>query len=237
MNKTTKQKDWEAQIKQAQSRPAMYIGGQKTAHESAISSCLGLVRKAKAFNNLLSVTVYLAPTQYVVLCEAGKLLDEIEKIYTWEDKYVLMEDWPSIDEGLRGEHRVVTLTTESDESLPEWRRLFGSPSGPTLNSATYPAILARRFIVAYRLSNGYWCQGFRHGRPETAPFRIQASFPVSLLVAADLDPNWFTGLPYTVDDVEKIASMPSVKAIWHPTNDLLMNELSARRELAQWLSS
>lgn len=235
MSQIDHQQNWETEIERAKSRPAMYIGGQKTAHLAAISSCLNLVRKAKAFENFRLARVYLAPRQYVVLCEAGPLLAAIKELFTWEDKFVLTEGWSAVSAGLREERRVATLETESDDSLPEWRRQLGGSSGPTLESPTDPAPLAERLMVAYRVSSGYWCQGFRHGRPESMPFHIQTPSPIGLLVAAELDPTWFTGLPYTKSNVQRLMSLPEVTAEWHQQDDLLLDDVSSEELLASWL--
>lgn len=235
MSKIDKQQNWEAEIEQAKSRPAMYVGGQRTAHLAAISSCLSLVRRAKAFENFHSARVHLAPRQYVVLCEAGPLLAAIKELFTWEDKYVLTEGWSAVSAGLREERRVATLETKSDHGLPEWKRHLGGPSGPTLESPTDPAPLAKRLVVAYRVSSGYWCQGFRRGFPEAVPFHIQVSSPIGLFVAADLDPIWFTGLPYTESNVQRLMSSSEVMAEWHPQDDLLPDDASSEELLANWL--
>jgi len=235
MSEQNKQQDWETEVERAKDRPAMYIGEQKTAHLTAISSCLSLVRKANAFENFRSATVHLSPRQYTVLCESGPLLTAIEELFSWEDKSVLTEDWSSVSAQLREERRTATLETEADHRLPEWKRYFGGASGPTLEGPIDPAPLAKRLVVAYRVSSGYWCQGFRHGRPESVPFRIQTSSPVGLFVAAELDSVWFTGLPYTESNVQKLMSLPEVTAEWHPQDDLLPDNVSPEELLASWL--
>ena len=235
MNEMIWRQNWEANIERAKDRPAMYIGEQKAAHLTAISSSLSLVRRTKAFENFRLARVHLAPRQYVVSCESGPLLGVIEELFTWEDKLVLTEGWSAVSAGLREERRITTLETESDDSLPEWKRYLGGSSGPTLESPTGPAPLAKRLIVAYRVSSGYWCQGFRHGRPESMPFHTQTPSSIGLLVAAELDPIWFTGLPYRESNVQRLMSLPEVTAEWHQQDDLLPDDVSSEKLLAGWL--
>jgi hypothetical protein len=196
---------WQKALIHAKRNPGAFVGNQLTANYNAISRTIALVWKAKAFRAPVSTTIHLSPTQYVVVCYAGALLEH--------------ENYDS----------------ETEKSWPEWKKCFSDNIDPKLAGPTYPAILAKWLGVAYRTSAGFWCQTFQDGWPQTKPYLIQKTSPVGLFAAAALNPEWFTGLPFNHDDVSLLSNEPHVTVVWHPQDELIETLSQDPTELEKWL--
>jgi hypothetical protein len=85
--------------------------------------------------------------------------------------------------------------------------------------------LADRGVLALRTSAGLWCQSYDQGWPTTPPYLVtDTGHDIGLMVAAALNPQWCTGLPYTLEAVQEAipeAARPFVTVEWHPEDDLL----------------
>lgn len=225
--------NWEHRVENARSRPAMFIGNLATAHRSAVSDALALVRKAKAFRAPKTTEVYLSPTKYVIRAEAGPLLPAIEYLHTWYGKHYLAEGWHEALERLRQE-RFGRLFDEQPDFVG-WKKYFAGASGPTLESPLHPAVLACRFASLYKTSAGFWGQIFENGRPLQDPFLLVQPSEVGLLVLAQLDPHWFQGLPFTADDVQKLSRNTGIAALWYADDKDLDVEARTVSDFSRWL--
>jgi hypothetical protein len=224
---------WQTAVDWARLRPAMFIGDQVTAHTFAVRCAYALVASAHAFRGEGAVAVHLSPHQYVVQCRTGVLRPEIERCFTWSDtSYILDERWQDENERFRRERR--RATTNQLKYMVTWKSCFAGPYGPTLDSPMHAAVLAKRLVVAYRVSDGYWCQGFRDRWPESCPFRRFSESQFGLITIADLDPVWFTGLPFTKEHVYRLENYLETEVHWHDEDDLVMPALSADQELDRW---
>jgi hypothetical protein len=101
----------------------------------------------------------------------------------------------------------------------------------------YPLVLARRFAIGYRVDKGMWCQTFDKGWPQSNPCLLAAPSPVGLLAAAELDAEWFTGLPFGEKDVQALAAMPQVTVEWHPNDDLLPDGPLMVESVRHWIQA
>ena len=225
--------NWKHQVENAKSRPAMSIGNLETAHLSAVSMPLALVRKARAFRAPKFCTVHLSPNKYVVRCEAGRLLPAIEDLHTWNGKHILAAGWNLDLDRLRQERHNRFLDERPD--FVGWKKYFSGTAGPTLEQPIYPAVLARSFAFAYKTSIGFRGQVFEEGKQPDDPFLLKEDSPVGLLILAELDPRWFTGLPFTPDDVQRLAGLPDVSAVWHDEDADLNVEVKSAGDIGRWL--
>ncbi len=121
--------------------------------------------------------------------------------------------------------------------LRGWRDRFGSSTGPTLYSPLHPLVLAQRFAIGYRVDRGMWCQTFQNGWPVSTPSRLLVPSSVGLLAAAELDPQWFTGLPFGEKEVAILAGMPHVTVAWHGKDDLLPVGSLLMEIVQDWIQS
>lgn len=197
----------------------MYIGPTAAAHLHAVWEPLRLVWKAQAFRRPQSARVLLSPTQFVVRCDTGPLVRPIQQMFSFGDKPLLDEGWKEVREQIRREP--VSRIFNDRPPLRGWRKYFGCPTGPTLGSPMYRQVLARRFAIGYRVDQGMWCQTFENGWPLSDTRLLKDPSPVGLFVAAELDAQWFTGLPFGTRNVEVLAATPYVTVQWHEADDLL----------------
>ncbi|MDQ2731956.1 MAG: hypothetical protein M3Y56_09875 [Armatimonadota bacterium] len=248
------QGDWERKwgdiLLSAKRHPALFIDHLQAAHLHAVHETLRLVWLGKVFERAVSATVFLSPTQYVVRCLTGPLLPIIQEFFPFNGERLLSDGWcmpwdvpPEVEESLR-------------RRLPKgsW---FGGPTGPWLSSPMNPLYLARRFGICIRTEAGLWSQGFEKGWPESRPFLVDDDSPVGLLAAGELDPEWFTGLPFRADDAERLLSISyenpgsqapgnlpledgiyhfrHVTIEWHSEDDLLGEDAWFPDGLRRWL--
>jgi hypothetical protein len=106
---------------------------------------------------------------------------------------------------------------------------------PELSSPMPPLSLAHRFVIGYRTDRGMWCQTFAQGWPKTEPFLLREASPVGLLTAAELDPQWFTGLPFGRNERDALPSYPRVELEWHIQDDLPDSKSLTPEGVLRWL--
>ena len=198
----------EEEREHAKSRPAMYIGTQKTAHKSAFYDVLRLVWQAKVFRRPQAVTIDLSPTQYVARAECGPLIRPVQQAFTFGTGDTLGEFWAE-------ERRVHRQQQQSGILRRDWRYCFSGPTGPGLDWPCHPFILARRGVWGLRTNAGLWCESYQDGVPIGKPFLLNNPSPIGLLSAAALDPEWFTGLPFIEEDARLIAQKSYSRVIGH----------------------
>jgi len=81
-----------------------------------------------------------------------------------------------------------------------------------------------------------WCEGYDRGWPIGRPICVDVPDGVGMFMAVDLDPEYFTGLPFKPDDAGLIAHPPmqvfgdnfdfwtpptDITIRWHEDDDLL----------------
>jgi hypothetical protein len=211
--------EWARVLEAAKLRPAMFIGGTKAGHWYAVREPLRLVWQAYAVREPLSASVHLSPTQYLVRCFAGPLVRPIQRMFKFGDTPVLGGGWAEPLGRIRSDRS--RRITGAQSPLRGWRDRFGSATGPLLDSPMMPRYLARRFAIGYRVDGGMWCQTFESGWPCSAPALVTDDSPVGMIAAGELDSQWFTGLPFGLDEVAKLDAMEHVSVEWHDRDDIL----------------
>jgi hypothetical protein len=226
--------DWQSMLESAKQRPAMYIGGLQSAHYTALFQPLNLCLRAQAFESLKNISVHLSPTQYVVIANCGPLVCEIEEMFQWrEDAHDIADGWH--DKMREISHKCAADFLKNGVRADGWLGEFSSSTGTGLDGPIIPGILAYRLVVSYRVSHGYWCQGYTNGWPTPRPFVFEKKSSVGLVAAASLDPEWFTGLPFVRDRAHEILAKSGVAIKWHDADDMIPSELSTEELLQKWL--
>ena len=236
---------WAEERQHAQKRPAMYIGDQATGHRIAIIQCLRLVWQAKVFRRPKLVTVDLSPTQYILRAECGPLIRPIQQNFRFGIGETLGQPWRSDSRAYF--EKLAREEKERGKDYPwkrwnsGWQYCFSGPTGPRLDAPTFPSIFANLLVWGLRRNDGMWFEGWANGIPVDKPFFIEQPSPFGLLVAAHLDAEWFTGLPFTAEDAQwfrdlshrRYQSPPKhgrfwtpgiIIANWHPQDDLISDK-------------
>jgi hypothetical protein len=225
--------EWHTRLEMAKKYPALFTGSETGGHRNAVNGPLRLVWEAKAFRDPRKTTLHLSPTQYIVQCNTGPLLHPIQKMYKFGRKRMLWDEWHEVDNKLHDE--MWGRLVENRPRLRGWRRSFTSCCGVRLWHPMTPVGLAHRFAIAYNTDEGFWCQSFEEGWPTGDPFLIAKTSPTGLFVAGALNPEWFTGLPFTAEDTEIWSAQPYLSIEWHPVDDLVGSECLRPEGLNQWL--
>ncbi len=95
-----------------------------------------------------------------------------------------------------------------------------------------------------RTDRGLWYEAYRNSIPIDSPFLLDKPSKIGLFAAAALDPEWFTGLPFTEEDTHHFREMshryitttsmqkPSpnwtpgnIVANWHSQDDIVTDKL------------
>jgi hypothetical protein len=193
-------------------RPSMILGALDMAHLTlGIHRPLRLMYDKPTFENPESALLRVSPSQVHCMCESGPLSSQIEHLIDWGEWDVLLQAFRQI-------HR------ELHRGPGTWALPFCEPTFH-FDQAAYIVTFAERGAVAIRTSAGLWCQSYERGWPTTPPFLVQdAGSRVGLMVVAALSPDWFPGLPFTRQAVEKAIpdyAQPYVRLEWHPEDDLV----------------
>jgi hypothetical protein len=252
------EQEWAQMLEHSKTRIAMYIGSPEQGHRNFIREALRLLWQAKVFRRPLEAKIDLAPQQCVVRCHAGPLLRPIQQMFSWGVGRTLAEQWPT--ERKAYFERIAQEDKEKGKPFSKrryrygWRYCFSGPTGPRLEEPSYIDLFARHFLWGIRTNAGLWCEIYEKGWPTGRPFVVADNSSVAMLIMADLDPQWFLGLPYNENDAEKFAAMASHKikmtpyqrplpdwtpgAIgveWHPQNDLLTEASFTTDGMRIWL--
>ena len=251
-------RSWQEIRAHAQTRPAMYIGSQETGHRLAISDVLRLVWQAKVFRCPQTVKIDLSPTQYVVRAECGPLIRPVQQMFTFGDAETLSAPWQ--EQGRAYFSRVAQedeqrgLAFSQRRERRDWRYCFSGPTGPRLAAPTDPFILAHCGVWGLRTNEGLWCEAYQEGIPIGKPFLLSDPSPIGLLSAAALDPQWFTGLPFTEEEAHSLAGLSHSRFVgrwmhgphpnytrgeivtrWHPQDDLITERMLTAEGLRELL--
>lgn len=229
----SKKIDWHEEREHAEKRPSMYMGSQEYGHKMDVNTIFRLIWQAKVFRRPQSVRVDLSPTQYIVRAECGPLIRPVQQILSFGTGDTLGENW-------QREMRLHRQQQKTDILRHDWRYCFSGPTGPRLAAPSYHFILARCGVWGLRTDAGLWCEAFQEGIPIGKPFLLTEPSPTRLFAAAALDPEWFTGLPFTKEDAQwmrdlshkRYQSHPKYEprplwtpgdiiANWHPQDDLV----------------
>jgi hypothetical protein len=206
--------NWRSMLKGARTKPSMFVGSIESAHLRPLHKLVQAVFSFGALQEPMSLTIRVSPTQYHAVGRSGPLTKTLET-YMDPNGDVLYDEVSHAGSRLRSYFE--------KQNPEEWRRRY---QGPTFHShegmyadAFY---LAARGALAVRTSSGLWCQTYRHGWPCTEPFVVEDRPAIGLLVAAALSPEWFTGLPFTPEDLKAPElQQPDVTVEWHDTDDLV----------------
>jgi hypothetical protein len=203
--------NWIVDLRAARKRPAMFQGSTEWAHVTGITEPLRLVWEKRALERPIGATVVVSPKQYHVRCETGSLPGRIASLVDWSMFDTLLEAL------LELQQRVVQVDAG-------WAHRFRSATFSFVSFGC-PLYLADRGVLGIRTPEGLWCQAYDHGWPQTPPFLVEdEGVRIGLMVAAALNPQFCTGLPYTPEVVERVipaAAKPYVRIEWRPKDDIL----------------
>ena len=235
-NEVTKM-NWHEAREHAKTRPTMYLGSQETGHKLAVQTLMRLVWQAKVFRQPQAVIIDLSPTQYIVRAECGPLIRPVQQIFSFGTGDTLGEHWQE-------EMKQHWQQQKTDILRHDWRYCFSGPTGPRLAEPSYQFILAHFGAWGLRTNDGLWCESYREGIPAGRPFLLTEPSPIGLLSCAALDPEYFTGLPFTEEDANTFAGLShkrykshpkyeprplwtagEIVARWHPQDDLISDSI------------
>jgi len=220
-------------IAEAHSRPEALIGPRESGHRMLLSQAVRLVLKSGVFEGSPRVVLKVSPHQYVFRGNAGPLRRTVERHFTWRAKLILYEDWMA-------QNRVIVeacdrlLDQEESKTIPAWMQYLGGATGPTLYSPIWPLVLATRHFFGIRTHSGTWCQGFHNGLPVSSPENRDTYGATSFVVAAELDPQVFLGLPFTPEDVAVLNRDSRIAATFVDSDTLVSEESVTRPHYASW---
>ena len=201
---------WSELLALAKSRPGMYIGTSSEAHIEAIKGTIDYLVITRPFKSPYTVHIVCSPTQYAVRCKAGPLLKAIERAVDWDTDRMLVD-----------------LLRD---------RYFNRTQGTSIGIGLHPVPLAKRFFVGINSVSGFRHQTYREGWPTTDVLLLEGKNPCSFVIAGQLTPEWFTGLPFLSKDLEAIiAEYPSFRITYEmrtfddilPEKDEDMSQLCA----------
>ena len=249
---------WSEMLQHAKTRPQMFLGDQATAHRHIMSTAFRLVWQAKVVRQPQGVHVVLSPNQCTVRCDAGPLIRPVQEIFSFPGGKVIGEDWQQKGrdyfQRIQAEDEARGLEWSKQRHRRGWRYCFDGPIGPRLWALWYDALFAVRFTWGLRTDEGLWCQAYRSGLPIAEPFLVKDPPPVGLFVLADLDPFWFTGLPFDAEDIDQLRSAANlraglgqpykpqpawstgeIEAVWHEADDLVTEKSLTAEGVREWL--
>ena len=96
--------------------------------------------------------------------------------------------------------------------------------------------LATRYFFGIKTKNGIWCQSFYRGVPLSDPIVLHSRSRFGFVVAAELDADWFTGLPFKGKDLEPLLGSAGITAEWHLEDDPVNDEKPGTNQYAKWFS-
>lgn len=252
--------NWSEMLQHAKTRPQMFLGDQATAHRHIMSTAFRLVWQAKVLRQPQRVHVVLSPNQCTVRCDAGPLIRPVQEMFSFPGGQVMGEDWQK--EGrdyfqrIQAEDEARGLEWSKQRHRRGWRYCFSGPIGPRLWAFWYDALFAVQFTWGLRTDEGLWCQAYRSGLPNAEPFLIHDPSPIGLFVLADLDPLWFTGLPFDAEDVDQRRSAANrqagvgqqykpqpawstgeIEAVWYEADDLVTEKSLTAEGVREWLQA
>jgi hypothetical protein len=190
----------------AKKKPAMYLGPKDEEHLTAIQATLGLFWVAKILSQAQQATVFLSPNQFVIRCESGPLLREIQKILSWHGKEILTSGWREELRRHMGPDTVIN-------NRRGWRYYHCCERGIHVTDLGLITPFASRFLIGVRTEEGFWAQTFTEGMPDTPPLLISQSSSVGLLLGAALTDEWFK-LPLVEEEIRNSLYFPLNASGW-----------------------
>ena len=210
--------EWRAQraatLSLARARVEMFIGPPATAHLHCVISPIELAWKGVLFTDPRAAIIDLSPYQYVVRIVSGPLLNEIQDVFQWGGGRTLDESWHADStvyfDRIDREDKPLPFDERRSRST-RWRYCLSGPLGPRLNQPTGPSVLARQLYWGVRTDAGLWCEGYDGGWPIGKPELHSAECEIGMIAAGYLTPEYFTGLPFTKDDVHNLLHPPKLR--------------------------
>jgi hypothetical protein len=199
---------WDDVLTNARRRPGVFIGSPSDAHLEALRGAITFLIVTRPFEQPFAVHIVCSPTQYVFRCSAGPLLKVIERSVEWNTDRMLVD-----------------LLRD-----PHFNRTQGTPFG----FGMHPVHLAERFFVGIASRSGFRHQTYREGWPTTDVLVLEEKSPYSFVIAGQLTPEWFTGLPFRWKDVKAVVTeFPSVHITWEmrSSDDILPQNSDSMAEL------
>lgn len=173
---------------------------------------LRAVWEKKLFVEPQRARVTISPEQCHVRCEAGPLLDEIQILVNWNESDVIVHTLLTLDQQIR------------DPLAPRRLRRFADPTFG-ISGFIEAIYYGRTAVLAIRTRDGLWCQSYISGWPVVPPFLARnGGVQTGFMLAVSLKPEYFIGLPFTVEDVQQSIpgpARPHVQVVWQPQNILI----------------
>jgi hypothetical protein len=213
-------------------RPGMVIGSATEGHLFlGTDQLLRLMFEKPTFSAPQRAFISASPTHYHCRCLSGPLRPEL----------AALADWAEADNLLLAVEEIQKRMEKHPERwvLPFVGARFAFDSFVPL------LMLADRCALAIRTQEGLWRQSYEHGWPMHAPSRVEnAGDGLGLMIAVALSPEWFQGLPFTREEVERWIpekAQPHVEVAWHDADDIVPEPVPdpasvlRRENIARWL--
>lgn len=181
--------NWGDMLTLARNRPTMFIGNRLEAHVLALGGAIRYLTTTLPFLGPLSIHITCAPTQYIVRCTAGPLLEVIEHAVDWNEDRMLID-----------------LLQDP---------YFNRTQGVTCQYGIHAVYLSKRFFVGIASQLGFRYQTYQNGWPTTDVLLSKDATSYSFVIAAQLTSEWFTGLPFKQNELQAtINEYRSIKVTW-----------------------
>ena len=159
---------WKYDVERFKLKPELYyLDSIEHAHRTTLAHLIDLVWRVRIFGKPTRSKLTVTPSQFCLVSNSPPLLQPIERMLSWDDKYILTNGWgkASTDYSIskRGKRDWQELKTP-------WRRVLKSPYGPKIHAVQVTAALcAARFGWGIRTHQGFYSQTFEDSWPIELP--------------------------------------------------------------------
>src|SRR5262249_30612337 len=151
---------------------------------------------------------------------------------------------------------------QSEYAQGTWRDVWAGSTGPRFYGLLMPEIYSHRFFFGIRFEKEFWGQMLEAGYPASPPSTLELPGSIGLVVAAHLDMDWFTGLPFALEDTTALLRdgsdtsylrenkttrelvfvrrcrerrFPHTTIVWHATDDLFPRSATEEDAVSRWM--
>lgn len=215
---------WRQWLSEARAHPSFFIGSECHAHLIAIMEPLRMIYWAKIFENVRSVEITMSPTEFRLKCYSGPLVRQAAGLIPWRDCDRLVEELDTTG---------VRLIEDARSGRRGADQRFRHVS---LGFIGVSLLLARYGTLSVRASDGFFAQSYVDGWPVAPPSDAPNPEELGLSLSAALDKQWFTSLPFDIEELEGAAGVfgdVPLKLNWSESDGLVSHPY---RVLADGLS-